>query len=452
MIDITNIFKRKRNSDRNKLISLINSAADGKFEFCDENNFTDKELARSYNNFVENFYRCCNETAMELNKSMQTIGNCGNVQSMLEIVEHQRNSLSDAADVCINISQSIADSEVILNTINKDTAEAYENSILSKDAINETFLNVNQSCSAVEVAADAMKKFSEKSEAITDILKLISDIAEQTQILSLNAKIEASRSSNGKGFGVVADEIGRLSLDTQKTVGRVNQFIIEILDDIQELVSQLDDLKNSLESGKSSTYKTEQFVQKMADNMQNVINEISKLYSHINLQNDSTKTFTENMLTIAGDSETLSTRCREPGKDMYVISRSVDKIRTKYVKGKSCLSNSELLEVYDTDHLIFTGRLYNMIQNFETLELKNISNPKTCKFGKWLEKLKGENPILANSFKTAEKYHNLLHETAVLCFNANKDDEKEKAFEYFEQAQEIYGNFSEEINRLKSIF
>lgn len=122
MIDITNIFKRKRNSDRNRLISLINSASDGKFEFCDENNFTDKELARSYNNFVENFYRCCNETAMELNKSMQTIGNCDNVQSMLEIVEHQRNSLSDAADVCINISQSIADSEVILNTINKDTA------------------------------------------------------------------------------------------------------------------------------------------------------------------------------------------------------------------------------------------------------------------------------------------------------------------------------------------
>ena len=42
---------------------------------------------------------------MELNKSMQTIGNCDNVQSMLEIVEHQRNRLSDAADVCINISQ-----------------------------------------------------------------------------------------------------------------------------------------------------------------------------------------------------------------------------------------------------------------------------------------------------------------------------------------------------------
>lgn len=447
---MTSIFKRNKISDKDKLLSLMNSAIRGDFVLCNENEFTDRELARLYNNFLEGFFKSCNETALELNDSMRTIGNCNNVRTMLEIVDRQKNNLSICADMGGDISESIQNCEEILNTINNDTASAYETSVHSKEDILNTFSNVNQSHSAVGEAADAMKKFSEKSEAIKDILNLVSDIAAQTQILALNAKIEASRSADGKGFAVVADEISRLSVDTRKTVERVNMFIYEILSDVQFLVGQLDDLKIMLEHGKDSTYKTEQSVQKMADNMQNVIGEVSKLFNHINEQNNLTKSFTENMITIAQDSDILENYCRNPGKDMYVISRSVDKIRTKYVKGRSNLSKKELLDIFDVDHLIFTGRLYNMIEDFEKLELQNLNQPKNCKFGKWLENLKKEEPALSRNFDVAEQFHIQLHNAAVSCFKANEAGEKERALEFFEVAQKEYKAFSAELNRLKS--
>lgn len=446
-----NVFNKKNILERDKLISLMELASEGKFVLCNEDEFKDKKLASAYNKLIKSFFKSCNQTTMELNKSMETIGNCNNVQTMLEIVERQKDNLNSAAHTGKDISKSISQCEEILNTINCDAKSTYNTSVLSKDAINETLLNVNQSRSEIIKTSDSMIKFSEKAEAIKDILNLISDIASQTQILALNAKIEASRSNAGEGFAVVADEIGNLSSDTQKTVSKVTHFIQEIFTDVHLLVSQLNDLKILLEKGSNSTENTEQSVQKMADNMQNVMSEISKLYNHINIQNVSIKSFMENMVVLADDSNNLEDCCRKPGKDMYIISRSIDKVRTKYIRGQSNLSIKELLEVYNIDHLIFTGRLYNMIEDFEKLDIRNLNQPKKCKYGKWIQNLQSEQPKLAELFQRANQYHNRLHEFAVLCFNANESGKKEEAFYFFEQAQVVYKNFSDELIRLKNI-
>jgi len=449
---VIGIFKKDNYLDKNKLLSLINSAAEGNFALYSDNDFVDKEFADAYNTLINRFLQSCNQTVMELNNSMEIIGNCNNMRAMLQVVEQQKDSLCVAEDTGKGISESINKCEEILNTINSDISSVYDNSMISKDAIRDMISNVNHSYLAINETADAIKGFSEKSEEIKNILNVVNDIASQVQILSFNAKIEASRSSEGTGFSVVADEIGKLSLDTRKSVDKMTGSLYEILADIQQVVKRFDNLCLLMEADKSSAIKTERSVQKMADNTQNVINEISNLYNHMNNQNAATKSFAENIITIAKCSDELELYCREPGKDMHTISRAIDKIRTRYVKSQSRLSDKELIDVYNIDHLIFTGRLYNMIEEFEKLKLKNLNNPKGCKFGKWMQKLKKENPPMAEKFDFANMYHEQLHELASLCFYANEAGEKEKALEIFEKAQEVYKKFSAELNRLKTLW
>ncbi len=445
-----NIFKRNKLSDKKKLLFLMQSATEGNFTLCDEKEFKDKKLAQSYNALIRSFLQSNNQTAMELNRSMDTIGNCSHVRTMLEIVEHQKNNLNMVANTGESLSESINESEQIIHTINKDVESAYQTSMLSKKAMEETITNVNQSYQAILQADQSMNGFSEKSVAIKNILNIVSNIADRTQILALNARIEASRSADGKGFAIVASEISSLSVDTQESVKQMEQFIHDILADIQQLVEQFADLKKVLEISSNFASETEQAVQKMAENMQHVMNQISNLYSQINTQNTNTKSFTEHAIMIAKDSDLLSAHCKQPGKDMYMISRSIDKIRTKIIKSQSCLSQSELLDVYNTDHLIFTGRLYNMIEGFEELKLKNLNQPEKCKFGIWIQKLKNEQPSLAASFRQADLLHRRLHELATACFYANESKQKEQALQLFEQAQNTYQNFSAELKRLKN--
>ena len=444
------LFKKSKTSDKAKLLSLMQSAAEGSFTLCNEQDFKDKQLAHAYNALIHKFLQSNNQTAMDLNESMDTIGNCSHVRTMLQIVEHQKNNLNLVASTGESLSESISESEQIIHTINKDVASAYQTSMLSKKAMEETITNVNQSYQAILQANQSMNGFSEKSVAIKNILKIVSNIADRTQILALNARIEASRSSDGKGFAIVANEIGTLSVDTQESVKQMEQFIHEILTDIQQLVEQFDNLKSVLETSSNFVRETEQSVFEMAENMQHVIDQITNLYTQINTQNADTKSFTEHAIMIAKDSDLLSTHCKQPGKDMYTISRSIDKIRTRIIKSQSTLSQSELLDVYNTDHLIFTGRPYNMIEGFEELKLKNLNQPAKCKFGIYLQKLNSEQPSTASLFRQANLLHTRLHELATACFYANESGDKEQALKLFEQAQNTYQNFSAELKRLKS--
>lgn len=444
------IFKKNKTSDKTKLISLMQAASEGNFVLCNEQEFKDKQLAHTYNTLIHKFLQSNNQTAIDLNKSMDTIGNCNNVRTMLQIVKHQKNNLDSVASTGENLSESISKSEQIIHTINKDVASAHQTSMRSKKAMEETITNVNQSYQAILKADQAMNGFSEKSVAIKNILNIVSNIADRTQILALNARIEASRSEDGKGFAIVASEIGTLSVDTQESVKQMEQFIHEILTDIQQLVEQFDSLKDVLETSSTFASETEQAVLEMAENMQHVMDQISNLYSQINTQNTNTKSFTERAIAIAKDSDLLSLHCKQPGKDMYTISRSIDKIRTRIIKTQSNLSQNELLDVYNTDHLIFTGRLYNMIEGFEELKLKNLNQPEKCKFGIYLQKLSKEQPSFAASFQQANMLHTRLHELATACFYANESGEKEQALQLFEQAQAVYQRFSSELKRLKT--
>jgi len=448
---IMSFFNKKKTSDESKLITLMRNAVDGKFVLCEEENFNNKKLARVYNDLIRKFMQSSNQTVMSLNESMETIGNCDNVRNMLRIVERQKDNLNSVSDSGESLSKSVSESEEVLNGIKQDVKSAFDTSVYSKSVMRDTILNVNKSYEAVIKADDAMNRFSEKSKEMKAVLDLIHSIARQTQILSMNANIEALRSIDGGGLAVIAGEIGKMSAGTQESVSKMDRFMSDIFKEISQLVRQLDDLKDMLDTSRNSASETERSVQNMAESMNNVIGQISELYNHINSQNTSTKSLTENIITIAEDSDNLYSRCKKPVMDMYTISRAIDKVRTKYIKGYSCLSQKELIDIYNTDHLIFTGRLYNMIEGFEELKLKNLNNPDKCKYGRWMRNLKKEHASLADAFGRANDYHTRLHELATSCFYAYKAGKKEQATQLFEQAHEVYRTFSSELNRLKNI-
>lgn len=111
----------------------------------------------------------------------------------------------------------------------------------------------------VELSYERIKMLENHSARISDIVGVIGNISSETELLSLNASIEAARAGEaGRGFAVVAESVGRLAADSTLATGNIEKIIVELCKDIKETVSDIEEVKNSMEVQMEAAEKVEE--------------------------------------------------------------------------------------------------------------------------------------------------------------------------------------------------
>ena len=144
---------------------------------------------------------------------------------------------------------SIEELQAMVSEISSSLGRTTEKANNACERADQCVQEVEKSRSEMEVMVDAMNKISETSQDISKIIIEIEDIASQTNLLSLNAAIEAARAGDaGKGFAVVADQIRTLADQSAKSAVSTKQLIEESIDKVeigsQSAVKTADSLMN----------------------------------------------------------------------------------------------------------------------------------------------------------------------------------------------------------------
>lgn len=180
-----------------------------------------------------------NETSVKVSNAADQTQN--SVSALSEASQRQANEIAD-------VSEAVTEMAVSIDMVSDNAAESFsvaERSveIASKGAavVQNTIVGMDNIRGQIQETAKRVKRLGESSQEIGDIVALINDIADQTNILSLNAAIQASMAGDaGKGFAVVADEVQRLADRSGAAAKQISALIKTIQSDTNEAVTSME--------------------------------------------------------------------------------------------------------------------------------------------------------------------------------------------------------------------
>lgn len=263
------------------------------------------------------------------------------------------------------VHQSAAAMEQINSTISnveQNSAISHEVSSQVKSQADESIAEVNKTIEAlaeiqnsVELSYAAIKRLVENSTRIENIVCVINDITKRTNLLALNASIIAAQAGEyGKSFGVVADEIRNLSLQTGNSTGEITSIIEEIMSESRTAASNITSSKNLVQRGvelghstgeslkaiydrsvcsmemtqqiKQATEEQVGSVQIVARSMEDISSMTSQIFAASTDQAKATRSIARSIETIKDMAHEMVQSTSRQVEDGHQISRTVDSV------------------------------------------------------------------------------------------------------------------------------
>ena len=132
-------------------------------------------------------------------------------------------------------------------------------------------------------SADVVRTLGESSQQIGQIVEAISSIADQTNLLALNAAIEAARAGeHGRGFAVVADEVRKLAAESQESAEQIKERILTIQKDTAHAVSAMEEGKTEVQLGAKAIRDVGEQFQDIMGQVNDIRNQIDEISTSVN--------------------------------------------------------------------------------------------------------------------------------------------------------------------------
>ncbi|RUM67551.1 MAG: hypothetical protein DSZ05_02365 [Sulfurospirillum sp.] len=343
-----------------------------------------------------------------------------NISELFAVIQNTGGSLTDNTKVLSESSDSLTDAAAEQHTALKNTTNVLDH---MKKTTRESIADIRRSSSMADQLAQSSEKglvlatktaeatdeINEKVEAINEAISIIDQIAFQTNILSLNAAVEAATAGEaGKGFSVVAQEVRSLAAKSAEAAAEIKLLVesaksksVEGKAISEEMIAGYERLKNEINATKNVietvAYKSEIQEKDMV--------EIDKAVEKMN------RVVSENVKMAAGI-DNLSRDIRELSTDLFhIVSTASFK---EEIRNQVCdVKMNETIAHMKHKHLIFKTKI------LEKLEIKkrfDVTPPTHCDLGRWISEQEEKQSTITQSpawsvlVNDHEKIHALAQE------------------------------------------
>lgn len=284
----------------------------------------------SFNTMLSNFsssLAAVSDTSHKLTAATSAITDAASKTTTAAKQQHRETDSVLAAIMALesSVQEIRAAATVAADTSIKADIEAKQGATITKNAIDGIFGLVGE----IEQAAEVIKRLDERSKGVGAVLDVIKGLAEQTNLLALNAAIEAARAGEqGRGFAVVADEVRTLATRSHSATEEIEKIVEQLQNEAKAAVSVMESAKNGAEQRRSQVSIADEGLNSIservaqirqlntqmaqsADNQHNLATIVSQNMSSINRLTDQTALDAEHTSEAAEELVRLAERLKE---------------------------------------------------------------------------------------------------------------------------------------------
>ena len=278
------------------------------------------EIGKALNLTLEKFGEAISHILGSSNDLASSAGDTSQtVQRNNEIVEEQLNAvtmIATAAEQLTATSQGVAENTSMAADSAKHADETAKSGMV---IVRETYNSIEALRSEIDSLATTITSLNEKSTNITNVIDVIKSVSEQTNLLALNAAIEAARAGEqGRGFAVVADEVRTLAQRTQNSTSEIESIISELLTESNQAFSVIDRNKSKAVEAVNKSKEAEV-----------ALHEISEAISKVSEQTEHIAVAAEQQLTVTQDVSSNVADIEQKASEVALNSKQIEEATSK---------------------------------------------------------------------------------------------------------------------------
>ncbi len=295
-----------------------------------------------------------------------------NTDEILKTIDELNDAIVDVANMATDLTNQTAGGQDTVQTASDGVQGFAEGSAQTGERISQM--------------TERMSSLVKTTSNINTLVDTVNGIAEQTNLLSLNASIEAARAGDhGRGFSVVAEEVRKLASQSKDSVVEIHGQLTAIQKAVAGISEQFGAMQATFAENTSTVEVTASRTASLKELFQKIGTSMESLTSFTEEESASFQEMKGAMHRTVEGLHALHSAASDCHGFLIEALHEMSDLRDVLIKAQGTLADRDILDLAKTDHLIWLVRLNELLLNGQSLDAEIAANHHACRLGKWYE-------------------------------------------------------------------